>query len=216
MIDGIRIKVCGLTSVADAYAAADAGADCLGFILHPGSPRYLPLERYLSMSADLPALRRVAVMVEPDADALAEAVEAGFHFFQIHFRHDLPEETVVAWSETVTPDRLWLAPKMPPAEDIFPEWLPLATYFLMDTFHAGGFGGSGRTGDWGKFARHQTKYPRKVWILAGGLSPDNIGEALEKTGARFVDANSGVEASPGVKDHARLAAFAEAIRSRSA
>lgn len=213
MIDGIRLKVCGLTSLVDAEAADAVGADCLGFILHPSSPRYLPLDQYRAMEKRLPPRRRVAVMVEPTLAELEEAAAEGFHFFQVHFRHDFPEERIAEWSEAVTPDRLWLAPKLPPAEDVFPEWLPLATYFLMDTFHAGGFGGSGRTGDWEKFARHREKHPKKVWILAGGLTPGNIGEALTRTGARFVDVNSGVEAVPGVKDPAKLRAFAAAIQS---
>lgn len=211
MIDGIRLKICGLTSLVDADAADSIGADCLGFILHHASPRYLSLNQYRAMEARLPPRRRVAVMVEPTIDELAEVAAENFHFFQLHFRHDVPIEEIAAWSELVTPDRLWLAPKLPPGEDVYPEWLPLATYFLMDTFHASGFGGSGKTGDWGKFARHQQKYPKKVWILAGGLNPENIGEALTQSGARFVDANSGVEATPGLKDPARLRAFAAAI-----
>lgn len=216
MIDGIRLKVCGLTSLVDAEAADAIGADCLGFILHHASPRYLSLDQYRAMEKRLPPRRRVAVLVEPTLPELEEVAAEGFHFFQVHFRHDLPEETIAAWSEAVTPDRLWLAPKLPPAEDVLPEWLPLATYFLMDTFHAAGFGGSGRTGDWGKFARHRQKHPKKVWILAGGLNPKNIGEALMQTGARFVDVNSGVEAAPGVKDPAKLRAFAAAIHAANA
>ena len=216
MIDGIRLKVCGLTSLVDAEAADAIGADCLGFILHPSSPRYLPLAQYRAMAHRLPPRRRVAVMVEPEVEDLAVVAGEGFHFFQVHFRSDLPEETIAAWSETVSPERLWLAPKLPPDEDIHREWLPLATYVLMDTFHAGGFGGSGKTGDWGKFARHQQKYPKKAWILAGGPNPENIGEALARSGARFVDVNSGVEAAPGVKDPAKLREFAAAIhRARS-
>jgi phosphoribosylanthranilate isomerase len=211
MIDGIRLKICGLTSLVDAEAADTIGADCLGFILHPESPRYLPLSQYRAMAGRLPPRRRVAVMVEPSAELIADAIAEEFHFFQIHFRHDLPVETIAAWSEAVTPDRLWLAPKLPPDEDVSPEWLPLATYFLMDTFHAGGFGGSGKTGDWAKFSRHQTKHPKKAWILAGGLNPANIGEAITQSGARFVDVNSGVEAAPGVKDPARLRDLAAAI-----
>lgn len=217
MIDGIRLKICGLTSLVDAGAADAIGADCLGFILHPSSPRYLSLSQYRAMDANLPPRRRVAVMVEPTAEELAEAAAENFHFFQLHFRHDLPVDTLAGWSEAVTPDRLWLAPKLPPGEDVFTEWLPLATYFLMDTFHAGGFGGSGKTGDWVKFARHQKKHPTKVWILAGGLTPENIGGALTGTGARFVDANSGVESVPGIKDPVRLRALADAIhRARGA
>ena len=87
----------------------------------------------------------------------------------------------------------------------------VAKYILLDTFHRDKFGGSGETGDWAKFARHQQAHPGNVWILAGGLNPDNIGEALRQSGARFVDVNSGVEAAPGVKDHAKLKRFVVAL-----
>ena len=107
-----------------------------------------------------------------------------------------------SWSE-----RLWLAPKLPPGVDVAPALLPFAKHFLLDTFHAEGFGGSGKTGDWGKFSRHQAAHPAKTWILAGGLNSENIGEALHASGARFVDVNSGVESAPGVKDHAKLKRF---------
>jgi phosphoribosylanthranilate isomerase len=91
-------------------------------------------------------------------------------------------------------------------------WLPLAETFLLDTFHAEKFGGTGRTGDWEKFARHQQAHPQKTWILSGGLNPENIGEALRRSGARFVDVNSGVESAPGAKDHAKIELFVAALQ----
>jgi phosphoribosylanthranilate isomerase len=211
MIDGIRLKVCGLTSLVDAEFADGCGADYLGFILYPKSPRHISLETYRAMVKRLPERRKVAVSVEPTAAELAAMDAAGFDFFQIHFRAETPTATVALWAETIGPDRLWLAPKLPGAVDVPGELLPLAKYFLLDTFHADGFGGSGKTGDWGKFARHQTTHPTKTWILAGGLNPENIGEALRLSGARFVDVNSGVESAPGVKDHAKLKRFVVAL-----
>ena len=207
MIDGIRIKICGLTSLVDAEFADRCGIDYLGFNLYSKSPRYIPLLQFEAMAGHLPGRKRVAVMVEPAADLLALAAHAGFDYFQIHFRHDRTAAAVAEWAEAVGPDRLWLAPKLPPGIDVAPAWLPLAKTFLLDTFQVDGFGGSGRTGDWGKFARHQEAHPDKTWILSGGLNPDNIGSALRDSGARFVDVNSGVESAPGVKDHARLKSF---------
>jgi phosphoribosylanthranilate isomerase len=212
MINEIQLKVCGITSVKDAKAAARIGADFIGFIFYPKSPRVVTLEAYQAMAADLPAEpRRVAVLVEPATEELAALVAAGFDFFQIHFTHTTPLETVQGWSLQLGAHRLWLAPKLPPAEDVPMDWLPLAGAFLMDTFHAAGFGGSGQTGDWAKFARHQAAYPQNKWILAGGLNPDNVADAVTQSGAFFVDVNSGVEASPGVKDHAKLQHLAEAL-----
>jgi phosphoribosylanthranilate isomerase len=96
--------------------------------------------------------------------------------------------------------------------DLSDALLPLANVFLLDNFSPDKFGGTGLTGDWAKFARHQRAHPDKAWVLSGGLSPDNIAQAVSESGARWVDANSGVESAPGVKDHAKLKAFADAVR----
>jgi phosphoribosylanthranilate isomerase len=207
MIDGIRFKVCGLTSLADAEFAGRCGADFLGFILYPKSPRHISLEAFRALAARLPDRRKVAVSVEPTPAELEAMKAAGFDFFQIHFRHDSSTATIASWSTTVGPERLWLAPKLPPDVDVPAAVLPLAKFFLLDTFQTGKFGGTGFAGDWPKFARHQQAHPEKTWILSGGLNAANIGEALRASGARFVDVNSGVESSPGVKDHAMLKRF---------
>lgn len=212
MINGIRVKICGLTTLVDAEFADQCGMDYLGFNLYPKSPRHITLQTYLAMGKNLPERRKVAVTVEPSAEELRAMQDAGFDFFQIHFRHDLPRDQIAAWSAAVGADKLWLAPKLPPSMDVGTELLPLARFYLWDTFHAEGFGGSGKTGDWGKFARHQSTHPEKTWVLAGGLSPENIVTALQVSGARFVDVNSGVESAPGVKDHAKLARLVSVLR----
>lgn len=207
MIDGIRFKVCGLTSLVDAEFADRCGADFLGFIFHPRSPRGITPAQYAAMAPRLPARRRVAVCVEPTAPRLAELAALGLDVFQVHHRVDWPAEQIMAWAECVGRERLWLAPKVPPGGEI-PEVIRLAARgVLVDTYHAEGFGGSGLTGDWERFAQLQAAHPDNTWILAGGLNPDNIGEALRRSRARFVDVNSGVESAPGVKDEARLKRF---------
>ncbi|MSU22945.1 MAG: phosphoribosylanthranilate isomerase [Opitutus sp.] len=217
MIDGLRFKVCGLTSLVDADFADRCGADYLGFIIYPKSPRAISLETYRAMAARLPERKKVAVTVEPTPGELVAINAAGFDFFQVHFRSETPAALVASWAETVGSDRLWLAPKLPPGVDLPAALLPLAKFFLLDTFHAEKFGGTGATGDWGKFARHQQMHAGKTWILSGGLTPENISEAVRASGARFVDVNSGVESAPGVKDHAKLKAFVIALqRARAA
>jgi phosphoribosylanthranilate isomerase len=210
MIAGIRCKVCGLTNLADAEAAEVFGADDLGFIFAPDSPRRITLGQYAAMAARLPDRRKVAVSVEPAPAELEALRAAGFDLFQIHFRHDRPLAEVAAWSETVGVERLLLAPKLPPEAEVAAAWLPLTTAFMLDTFHAG-FGGSGRTGDWAKFARHRRAHPGHAWIVAGGLRAENIAEAVRASGAGWIDLNSGVERAPGLKDPARLAAVAAAL-----
>ncbi len=213
MINGIRLKICGLTSLVDAECADRAGADFLGFILYPKSPRFISLAQFIAMKDRLsPVRRKVAVMVEPTDDEMAAARAAGFDRFQVHFRHDHPLARVESWSRLVGAEKLWLAPKLPSGLDVDVAWLPLADTILLDAFDEHRFGGSGRTGDWAKFRRHQTKHGGKTWILAGGLGPDNIGEALQASGARFIDMNSGIEVSPGIKDHALIGRAVSAIR----
>jgi len=211
MIDGVRLKVCGLTSLVDAEFADRCGADYLGFIFHPKSPRYISLAQFQAMAPRLPDRRKVAVTVEPSVVDLAALRDAGFDYFQIHYRPETPEADLIAWSRVVGEKHLWLAPKLPPGAEVSPAALALAKFILLDTYHAEGFGGSGRTGDWQAFARCQAAHRGNFWILAGGLNAGNIGDALRESGARFVDVNSGVESAPGVKDEGKLKAFVVAL-----
>ena len=212
MIEGIQVKICGLTSAADAAFADAEGADYLGFVLHSKSPRYVSLAQFRSMEATLPKRPKVAVVVEPQAGALKGMSDAGFERFQVHVRHDAPLREIEAWSEEVGLDRLWLAPKLPPTIDVPAAWLKLTQCILLDTFDETLFGGTGRTGDWPKFRLHRQEHPDKTWILSGGLNPENVGAAIAGTGARFVDVSSGVESAPGIKDRVRLTEFFAAVR----
>lgn len=212
MIGDVRLKVCGITRAEDARAAAELGADSLGVNFYPKSPRYVELGRYAELAAALPrGPERVAVTVEPTVAEVAAMRAAGLDRVQIHARVELPLATVRAWSEAVGPARLWLAPKLPPGAPFPKEWLPLAETFLVDTYHAGGFGGSGRTGDWAGFAARAAAHPAKTWILAGGLSPENITAARAASGAAYFDVNSGVETAPGLKSAEKLRALVAAL-----
>jgi phosphoribosylanthranilate isomerase len=212
MIDGIRIKVCGIISPADAEAADACGADYLGFILHDKSPRAVSLEQFRAMAEPLPAGRKVAVTVLPSPELLRACAQAGFEAFQVHFPLETAETVVADWASVVGRERLWLAPKLPPGRP-FPEGLlAYARTVVCDTYAAGGFGGTGRTGDWTGYRAFREAHPEATWILAGGLSAANVGSALRATGARFIDVSSGVERSPGVKDAGKLRAFFAAVR----
>jgi phosphoribosylanthranilate isomerase len=212
MINGTGLKVCGITSLVDADAAAAVGADCLGFIFHAKSPRHLTVAQYAAMKDGLPPQKRVAVCVEPSAAELAALEQLEFDHLQIHFSAQTSGAAIAQWSQIVGRGRLWLAPKLPPGQDVKPEWLPLTDTFLLDTFHVDKFGGTGETGDWAKFKRHREANPDKNWILSGGLTAENIAAAVAATGAKFVDVNSGVEQSPGIKSPAKLQALAQAVQ----
>ncbi|MBM3855609.1 MAG: phosphoribosylanthranilate isomerase, partial [Verrucomicrobia bacterium] len=212
MIAGVQLKVCGLTSLVDAEWAGRCGADFLGFVLHAASPRRITLGQFAVLRDLLPGRKKVAVSVEPAPDDLAAQQGAGFDFFQIHFRLETPEATVAEWSQLVGPQRLWLAPRLPPGAEVPAAVRAAARCIVLDTYRPDGFGGSGRAGDWSSFARHREQFPGNQWVLAGGLKAGNIADALAASGARAVDVNSGVETAPGVKDAEKLRAFVEALR----
>ncbi len=212
MVNDIKLKICGLTSVADAQAAAGIGADYLGFVLHPESPRYVTLEKFAQLKPDLPALPKVGVLVYTDMDALTRARDAGFDFIQLHFPNDTTFFEAALWTDIVPPDKLWLAPRVPPGKELDACFVPLADTFLLDAYDPNQHGGTGKTGDWAAFAYLQAKFGKVCWVLAGGLNPENIGEAIAKSKAKFVDVNSGVEESPGIKSPAKLEALKLALQ----
>jgi phosphoribosylanthranilate isomerase len=207
MINGVRFKVCGLTSLVDAAAADACGADYLGFIFFQQSPRYVSMETFNAMAAHLPRKPKVAVTVDPTLDELARLKAAGFDYYQLHFPLTTPLARVEAWAAAVTPEKLWLAPRVPPGELLEPSLFALANTFLFDTYQAGTYGGTGQVGDWAEFGRLQKEFPRINWILAGGITAENVVVALTATEARTVDVNSGVESVPGIKSVEKLKRF---------
>jgi phosphoribosylanthranilate isomerase len=209
----VRFKVCGITRAEDARAAVDAGASWLGFNLFKGSPRYLPVDAFRGMRAELPArVPRVAVLVEPDIAELRSAIDSEFDFFQVHFRLGEQGVSPRGFADQVGAERLWLAPKLPPGVNCPPALLTIAQTIMLDTYSPNQFGGTGRTGDWERFARHREAHPHITWILAGGLNAGNVAESVKRSGARIVDVSSGVESAPGIKDPAKIFAFASALK----
>ncbi len=211
MINGIRLKVCGITSLVDADAADAVGADYLGFIFYPKSPRWVSDLQFKAMRERLPPRKKVAVSVDPTLADLTRQMELGLDLFQIHYNPQTPVSVIRSWAETVGAARLWLAPRLPDEIDVYPEQLPLAETFLLDTFHLTKMGGTGETGDWPKFKLHREAHPAKQWILSGGLNQYNVAEAVTATGARWLDVSSGVEQAPGIKSPAKLQAFVLAL-----
>ena len=205
----VSVKVCGITREVDADFALQCGASRLGFILYEKSPRNIELHEIsnINKSLEIEPCCMVGVQVEPQIEELKEIINFGFGSIQLHFSYDFPVDIIKEWSDMVGPDKLWLAPKLP-TELGFPESiLPLAETFLIDAYSEDKFGGTGERSNWDGFYRWQREYNSKKWILAGGLSPNNIEFAVNTTDARHVDANSGVEKSPGVKDHTKITNF---------
>lgn len=209
-----KVKVCGITRVEDAETALVEGADFLGFILYEKSPRHITLGHAQSLFNDaaVPEEKRVVVAVDPDSDTLSRWRDGGFAHFQIHFPMGLPADRVLSWGDVVGLENLWLAPRNSSGQSLPEELLPLAETFLVDACSEDAYGGTGKTADWERFAELKTKHPEKRWILAGGLSPENVRQAVAATHAEAVDANSGVEATPGIKDPIKVRAFFDRLR----
>jgi phosphoribosylanthranilate isomerase len=165
----------------------------------------------LMAALPVPVEKPVAVDVDPDPERLARMATGGFARYQLHFPHDLPRERIAEWAEIVGRENLWLAPKLPPDQPFPENLLDFAEAFLIDAFAEDAYGGTGHTADWSRFAGLKERFPEKKWILAGGLSPDNALDAIAATGADRIDANSGVESAPGIKDPQKIKALFKAL-----
>ncbi|HJR77432.1 MAG TPA: phosphoribosylanthranilate isomerase [Nitrospiraceae bacterium] len=204
----VQVKICGITNRDDAAAVVDAGADALGFVFHRKSPRYVEPQVVKSIVASLPPfILTVGVFVNEEAKVVRDLMDScGLVLAQLH------GEESAGYCETLgrpvikaigLKDRASL--------------LALAEYkgraqvrgFLLDAFAPEAHGGTGRTTDW-TIAAELAK--SLSVILAGGLTPDNVATAVATVKPYAVDVSSGVEASPGKKDHAKIRAFVEAAK----
>ena len=202
-VSGIQVKICGIRKEGDARFVQQCGADFVGMIHFPKSPRHVEIEQIRTMLPAIQPGKRVAVTVAPDLLLVETLLEAGVDYFQIHLGSSTLDQ-VKTWSSLVTPSRLWLAPKLPPGSPFPEELLPYADTMLIDTYSADKHGGTGAIGDWRGFRRLKNTYPATRFILSGGLKPTNICEAIASSGADFVDLSSGVESGPGIKDRKKI------------
>jgi phosphoribosylanthranilate isomerase len=200
---GVRVKICGVTRLEDALAAVRLGADALGFNFWPRSKRYLPPARARDILRRLPPLvHAVGVFVDPTREEVLRAVDAsGVGMVQLH--GDEPPELCLS-----LPLPVLKAIRVTDANSL----AALASYevrgFVLDA-PSEAYGGSGRTFDWSIVAEAARAMPV---ILAGGLTPENVGEAVRSVRPWAVDVASGVESTPGIKDADKLRRFLEAAR----
>lgn len=202
----ISVKVCGITEAKDARFALELGADKLGFITYEKSPRKIDFEKIENIKSELSldGKKMVAVEVEPTIEHLKKIMDQGFGVFQLHFSYDLSRDLIGQWSQLVGAENLWLAPRLPMGVSFPEDLFSYSKTFLIDAYSESKFGGTGERSDWESFSALQHSFSTKKWVLAGGLSQDNIRLAIKSTNAEIVDVNSGVERSPGVKDHGKL------------
>lgn len=214
MIGTARIKVCGITRAADATMALALGADYLGINCWSGSPRFVPAAARASLLREVPADKRVAVTVNPTVAEAAALVTEGFAIVQAHFDPAKDECDPEALSAKLGVKRLWLAPKLADGAEWPSDLIPLAEGFVHDAHAKDAFGGTGKVSDWSRFHKLVQKYPQSLWILAGGLGPDNI-TAAAQSGAGFFDLNSGIELAPGLKSAEKMTGVSDALLKNS-
>lgn len=200
-----KIKICGIKTVTDALAAMDAGADLIGFNFYPKSPRYIDVGRcrdIMSVMRKCGHITYVGVFVNASVEEVRATLETcGLSLAQLH-----GDETI----ETLNA----LDGKAFKAFRGVPEKLngfarEVAPAFLLDASVKGVYGGSGVTADWSAAAELARKYPL---LLAGGLTPENVAEAVGRVKPWGVDVASGVESTPGEKDAGKMKAFVQAVR----
>lgn len=208
-LDGGRtgVKVCGITREQDALAAVEAGVDALGFNFYPKSKRAVRLPEVASWIARLPEdIGRVAVVVQPDKALLGELVASGlFHALQFH-GGEAPE-FCSRWGGKFFVKARPISDEAS-AEDALGDPAPC---LLLDAHAPGDFGGTGRVIDWTIAAGVVARAGRPV-VLSGGLDAANVADAVRRTKPAAVDAASGVESSPGIKDAVRMRNFVQAAR----
>lgn len=199
-----RIKICGLTREADVDAAVAAGADAIGFVFYPPSPRYVTPERAAELARRIPPFVDVVglfVNAEPAA-VLATCASVPLNLLQFHGDED------AAYCRQFSRPYLRAA-RVRPGLDLveFAGSFPEARGLLLDAF-VEGYGGGGHVFDWTLIPPALPGY----LILSGGLNADNVAAAIERVWPDAVDVSSGVESGKGIKDHAKIAAFVAAVR----
>lgn len=204
----VRVKICGITNLEDAAVSVEAGADALGFIFFRKSPRYVePLLAKQIIETLPPLVVPVGVFVNQDLSTVRSIMDScGLALAQLH-----GEETAVYCQELARPVMKALRLKDSTS------FLALAEYqgragvrgFVVDACSETAYGGTGKVANWTLAAEAARA---AVVLLAGGLTPDNVPDAVNTVKPYGVDVSSGVEISPGKKDHAKIRAFLDAVR----
>jgi phosphoribosylanthranilate isomerase len=197
-----KIKICGITNLDDAMAAADAGADALGFVFFKKSPRYITPEKAAAIISKLPVFTTtVGVFVDERPEEILKIVEeTAIDVLQLHGEE--PPESCLLPRRVIKGIRIKSLVSLEPLS----EYQDVVSAFLLDTFEPHIPGGTGQVFNW-DIAIEAKKFGRI--ILAGGLTPENISEAVRRVKPYGVDVSSGVEIEKGKKDHQKIRLFIE-------
>ncbi|QXD15765.1 phosphoribosylanthranilate isomerase [Rhodocaloribacter litoris] len=202
-----RLKICGLTNLADARYCAAAGADYLGFIQYEGSPRYVDPATAREIIGWVYGAQAVGVFVNADADTINRTAEdTGFALVQLH-GEEPPEVCAAVERPVIKALHVGSATTVDDLRRLMERYAPHVAYFLLDTRSHRARGGTGERFDWDRAAPLTKDYPV---FLAGGIDATNVAEAVARVAPFAVDLSSSLEAEPGRKDFDKLAAFFEA------
>jgi phosphoribosylanthranilate isomerase len=208
----VRVKVCGITRLEDAHAAANAGVHALGFVFHPASPRFIAPEKAATIIRTLPPFTMaVGVFVNLTPVAVETIADrCGLHAVQLH-GEESPEECASAKRPVIK------AFRFDPAKGNLDLSKYAVSSILIDARVAGAWGGTGVSVDWNLLNEFLETGPvgvRRRLVLAGGLAPHNVKEAISLVKPFAVDVSTGVEVEPGIKDHQKIKEFMNAVRSQ--
>ncbi len=200
-----QVKICGVTTVADALAAAEAGADMIGLMLYEGSPRHISHAQAAEISRALPPfVLKVGVFVNPE-EALVSRAIAECQLSLLQFHGTEPSEFCTQFGlMSVKALRVKDAVSLTALEQYAND------AFLLDAYAPNGLGGTGEKFNW-DLAVEAQKFGKPIF-LAGGLTPENVADAVRQVRPFAVDVSSGVESAPGMKDAAKVRAFIAAVR----
>lgn len=202
----VKVKICGITNLPDGIAAAEAGADALGFMFYDQSPRNISIEAAAALIHQLPPfVMKVGVFVNAPEDIVLRASrECGLNLLQFH-GDETPEYCMQFGLMSMKAFRIRDAASLQGLQN-YP-----TDAWLLDAYSPDKPGGTGETFNW-DLALEARGWGRPIF-LAGGLTPENVAEAVRRAQPYGVDVSSGVEATPGRKDHAKVRAFIQAAKS---
>jgi len=201
----LRVKICGLTREVDVTAAVDAGADSVGFVLAP-SPRRVSIDRAKKLALCVPPLVAVvAVVSDPPPELIDEIVKCKlFDLVQFHGNED---PSLI--SNCPLKSRKAIAVGSEEDLKLIPHYEDVANFILLDSKRGKLKGGTGTTFDWQLIKKFNFKKP---FILAGGIGPENVEQAVKFLNPRAIDANSALEVSPGLKDETKIKELMKKIK----
>ncbi len=206
----VRVKICGITNLADAQAALAAGADALGFVFVPGTPRYVTPEQAAAIIRELPPfVAKVGLFVDADTRMVAETIaRSGVDTIQLH--GDETPEFARQFHGAVKVIKAFRI-RGPETLALLPTFADAADALLLDAYVPGVPGGTGARFDWEHAV--SAKIGGRPIILAGGLTPENVAGAVRAVKPYAVDVSSGVEFAPGKKDSTKVGEFVRAAKS---